>query len=36
VRRHVHQSHVLLYEISDSGVLILAIVPARSVRKLKL
>ncbi|MCO6177530.1 type II toxin-antitoxin system RelE/ParE family toxin [Ciceribacter sp. RN22] len=36
VRRHVHQSHVILHEIGDSGILILAIVPARSVRKLKL
>ena len=36
VRRHVHKSHAILYEIDGSSVVILAIVPARSVRKFKL
>ena len=36
VRRHEHQSHIILYEKSQGAVTILAIVPARSVRLLKL
>jgi toxin ParE1/3/4 len=36
VRRHEHKSHVILYEIESSGVLILAVVHGRSVRRLKL
>jgi toxin ParE1/3/4 len=36
VRRHEHQSHIILFEEIENGVLILAIVPARSVRLLKL
>lgn len=36
VRRHEHGSHVILYEIADDGVLILAVVHGRSVRRLKL
>ncbi|WP_426122560.1 type II toxin-antitoxin system RelE/ParE family toxin [Pararhizobium sp. PWRC1-1] len=34
VRRHVHQSHITLYE--EAPVVILAVVPARSIRLLKL
>ena len=36
VRRHTHQSHIILYEEAADTVLILAVVPARSVRLLKL
>lgn len=36
VRRHEHQSHIILYEENQGAVTILAIVPARSVRLLKL
>ncbi|AOF94001.1 plasmid stabilization system family protein (plasmid) [Sinorhizobium sp. RAC02] len=36
VRRHAHQSHIILYEEAGETVLILAVVPARSVRLLKL
>jgi toxin ParE1/3/4 len=36
VRRHVHQSHIILYEEARDAVLILAVVPARSIRLLKL
>lgn len=36
VRRHEHQSHVILYEIVDDGVLILAVVNGRSVHGLSL
>lgn len=36
VHRHEHASHVILYEVSDGGVLILAIVHARSIRRLTL
>lgn len=36
VRRHEHQSHIILYEEAEAGIVILAIVPARSVRLLKL
>lgn len=36
VRRHEHGSHVILYEIDGSGVLILAVVHGRSIRRLKL
>ncbi|MCR6498181.1 type II toxin-antitoxin system RelE/ParE family toxin [Shinella sp. CPCC 101442] len=36
VRRHTHQSHIILYEAAADTVLILAVVPARSVRLLKL
>ena len=35
-RRHEHKSHVILYEPTDDGVLILAVVHGRSVRRLKL
>lgn len=36
IRRHAHQSHIILYEEAEDSVLILAVVPARSVRLLKL
>ena len=36
VRRHEHQSHIVLYEKIPGGIRILALVPARSVRLLKL
>jgi toxin ParE1/3/4 len=36
VRRHEHGSHVILYEISPDGVLILAMVHASSVKRLTL
>jgi len=36
IRRHEHQSHVILYEPTPDGVLILAVVHGRSVRRLKL
>jgi len=36
VRRHENKSHVILYELVDGGVLILAVVHGRSVRRLKL
>jgi len=36
VHRHEHGSHVILYEPSPTGVLILALVHGRSVRKLAL
>jgi toxin ParE1/3/4 len=36
VRRHEHGSHVILYEISSDGVLILALVHASSVKRLTL
>jgi toxin ParE1/3/4 len=36
VRRHTHQSHIILYEEATDCILILAVVPARSVRLLKL
>ena len=36
VRRHEHRSHVILYEETEGSATILAIVPARSVRLLKL
>ncbi|WP_426227468.1 type II toxin-antitoxin system RelE/ParE family toxin [Pararhizobium sp. DWP3-4] len=36
VRRHEHQSHIILYEETNGTVVILAVVPARSVRLLKL
>ncbi len=36
VHRHEHASHVILYEPADDGVLILAIVDGRSVRRLAL
>lgn len=36
VRRHEHASHVILYEESGDGVLILALVHGRSVKRLKL
>lgn len=35
IRRHEHGSHVIFYEIDGSGVLILTIVHARSIRHLK-
>ncbi|UIY28782.1 type II toxin-antitoxin system RelE/ParE family toxin [Neorhizobium galegae] len=34
VRRHAHQSHVILYEIAEFGVLILGIVHKRNARRL--
>lgn len=36
VRRHEHGSHVILYEISSDGVVILALVHASSVKRLTL
>lgn len=36
VRRHEHGSHVILYETDSSGVLILAVVHAQSIHRLKL
>ncbi|WP_449411281.1 type II toxin-antitoxin system RelE/ParE family toxin [Methylobacterium komagatae] len=36
VRRHEHASHIVLYEETDTGVLILALVHGRSVRRLAL
>ena len=36
VRRHEHASHVILYESVGTGVLILALVHRRSVRRLTL
>ena len=36
VRRHEHQSHIILYEQAAGTIVILAVVPARSVRLLKL
>lgn len=36
VRRHEHQSHVILYEVDDIGVVILAVIHGRSVRRLKI
>ncbi|WP_275786327.1 type II toxin-antitoxin system RelE/ParE family toxin [Pararhizobium gei] len=36
VRRHEHQSHIILYEETKGTIVILAVVPARSVRLLKL
>jgi toxin ParE1/3/4 len=36
VRRHEHGSHVILYEISSNGVLILTLVHASSVKRLTL
>lgn len=36
VRRHEHQSHVILYEETGRTIVILAVVPARSIRLLKL
>nr|WP_256477690.1 type II toxin-antitoxin system RelE/ParE family toxin [Aurantimonas marianensis] len=36
VRRHEHRSHVILYEIERPGILILAVVHGRSLRRLKL
>lgn len=36
VRRHEHGSHVILYEISADGVLILALVHASSIKRLTL
>lgn len=34
VRRHEHQSHVILYEVTEFGVLILGIVHKRNARRL--
>ncbi|MBW6421735.1 type II toxin-antitoxin system RelE/ParE family toxin [Rhizobium sp. XQZ8] len=34
VRRHEHQSHVILYEIAEYGILILGIVHKRNARRL--
>ena len=36
VRRHEHGSHVILYEKADDGIVILALVHKRNIRKLKL
>ncbi|MCE7030379.1 type II toxin-antitoxin system RelE/ParE family toxin [Jiella avicenniae] len=36
VRRHEYRSHVILYEEMPDGVLILAVVHGRSVRRLSL
>jgi toxin ParE1/3/4 len=36
VRRHEHQSHIILYDKVSEGVRILALVPSKSVRLLKL
>jgi toxin ParE1/3/4 len=36
VRRHEHQSHIVLYDKVPEGVRILALVPSRSIRLLKL
>jgi toxin ParE1/3/4 len=36
IRRHEHGSHVILYEISSDGVVILALVHASSVKRLTL
>lgn len=36
VRRHEHKSHVIIYEISDFGILILAIVHKANIKRLKL
>lgn len=36
VRRHEHKSHIILYEQAAGTIVILAVVPARSVRLLKL
>ncbi|MCV9961142.1 type II toxin-antitoxin system RelE/ParE family toxin [Pararhizobium sp. BT-229] len=36
VRRHEHQSHIILYEEAEGTIVILAVVPARSIRLLKL
>lgn len=36
VHRHEHASHIILYEVSEGGILILAVVHARSVRRLTL
>lgn len=34
VRRHEHQSHVILYEIVEFGILILGVVHKRNARRL--
>jgi|SRR5262245_47897549 toxin ParE1/3/4 len=36
VRRHEHASHIILYEIAPEGILILAVVHARSIKRLTL
>ncbi len=36
VRRHEHKNHIILYEKQAGGILILAVVPAKSVRLLTL
>jgi toxin ParE1/3/4 len=36
VRRHEHKSHVILYEIVETRILILAVVHGRSVRRLEI
>ncbi|MDE1992953.1 MAG: type II toxin-antitoxin system RelE/ParE family toxin [Rhizobiaceae bacterium] len=35
-RRHEHKSHIILYEETDYGAIIQAIVPSRSIVRLKL
>ena len=36
LRRHEHESHIVLYEEAEDGVLIVALVHGRSVRRLKI
>lgn len=36
VRRHEHRSHVILYELQDDLVLILAVIHASSIRRLEI
>lgn len=36
IRRHEHQSHVILYEIDGPDILVLAVVHGRSIRRLEL
>jgi toxin ParE1/3/4 len=34
VRRHTHQRHIILYEIRDDAIVILAVLPVRSLARL--
>ena len=36
LRRHEHQSHVILYEIDGPDILVLAVVHGRSIRRLEI
>lgn len=36
IRRHEHQSHVILYEIDSPDILVLAVVHGRSIRRLEI